>query len=177
MRTHYTHVNDIGATVLDLAGIPLPNTIDGIAQQPFDGVTFADSFGDAAAPERHTQQYYEILGNRGMYKDGWPLCQRLQRIPWSLDPEVLRGFGPGWDPEADPVELYYLPDDFAQAKNIAADHPEKVGELRDLFWAEAEQNHVLPLLGGLTSFFGMVPPSRKGRHSCSAATSRTSRAG
>ena len=93
-----------------------------------------------------------------MYKDGWLFCQRLQRIPWSLDPEALRAFGPGWDPEADPVELYYLPDDFTQSKNLAADHPEKVRELRELFWAEAESNHVLPLLGGLTSFFGMVPP-------------------
>ena len=74
---------------------------------------------------------------------------------------VLRTFGPGWDPEADPVELYYLPDDFTQSNNIAADHPEKVAELRELFWAEADENHVLPLLGGLTSFFGMVPPIPK----------------
>ena len=158
IRSHYTHVNDVGATILDLAGIPMPDSIDGIEQQPFDGATFADSFADATAPERHTQQYYEILGNRGMYKDGWLLAQRLQRIPWDLDPEKLRTFGPGWNPDDEPVELYYLPDDFTQSKNIAADHPEKVRELSELFWAEAERNHVLPLLGGLTSFFGMVPP-------------------
>jgi arylsulfatase len=139
----------------------MPETIDGIDQQPFDGVTFADSFGDAGAPEHHRQQYYEILGNRGMYQDGWLFCQRLQRIPWSLDPEALRKFGPGWDPESDPVELYYLPDDFAQARNLAAENPEKVEELRALFWQEAEANHVLPLLGGLTSFFGIVPPLPK----------------
>ncbi len=158
VRSHYTHVTDVGATVLDLAGIPMPDSIDGVEQQPFDGVTFADSFSDAAAPERHTQQYYEILGNRGMYKDGWLLAQRLQRIPWDLDPEKLRTFGPGWNPDDEPVELYYLPDDFTQSKNVAADHPEKVKELSELFWAEAEANNVLPLLGGLTSFFGMVPP-------------------
>ena len=74
VRSHYTHVNDVGATVLDLAGIPMPRAIDGIEQQPLDGVTFADSFADPSAPERHTQQYYEILGNRGMYKDGWLLA-------------------------------------------------------------------------------------------------------
>jgi uncharacterized membrane protein len=158
VRSHYTHVTDVGATILDLARIPMPASIDGVEQQPFDGATFADSLSDVAAPERHSQQYYEILGNRGMYKDGWLFCQRLQRIPWSLDPEALRKFGPGWDPDSDPVELYYLPDDFTQSKNIAADHPEKVQELGELFWAEAERNHVLPLLGGLTSFFGMVPP-------------------
>ena len=103
VRSHYTHVNDVGATILDLAGVPMPGSIDGVAQQPFDGVTFADSLSDAAAPERHTQQYYEILGNRGMYKDGWLLTQRLQRIPWDLDPEKLRKFGPGWDPDDEPV--------------------------------------------------------------------------
>jgi arylsulfatase len=158
VRSHYTHVNDVGATTLDLAGIPMPETIDGIAQQPLDGSTFADSIRDAAAPEHHTQQYYEILGNRGMYKDGWLLAQRMQRIPWGFDPEKLRAFGPGWNPDDEPVELYYLPDDFTQSNNLAADHPEKVKELTDLFWEEAEANNVLPLLGGLSSFFGMVPP-------------------
>jgi arylsulfatase len=158
VRSQYTHVTDVGATILDFAGIPMPESIDGVGQQPFDGVTFAESFSDAVAPERHTQQYYEILGNRGMYKDGWLLTQRLQRIPWDLDPEKLRTFGPGWNPDDEPVELYYLPDDFTQSKDVAADHPEKVKELSELFWAEAEANNVLPLLGGLTSFFGMVPP-------------------
>ena len=161
VRSHYTHVTDVGATVLELAGIAMPDSIDGVEQQPLDGATFADSLSDAAAPERHTQQYYEILGNRGMYKDGWLLAQRLQRIPWDLDPEKLRKFGPGWDPDDEPVELYYLPDDFTQSKNVAAEHPEKVKELSELFWAEAEANNVLPLLGGLTSFFGIVPPIPK----------------
>jgi arylsulfatase len=63
-----------------------------------------------------------------------------------------------WDPASDPAELYYLPDDFSQAKNLAGQHPEKVKELQELFWQEAEQYHVLPLLGGLTTFFGMTPP-------------------
>ena len=57
------------------------------------------------------------------------LSQRLPRIPWSLDPEALRRFGPGWDPDGEPVELYYLPDDFTQSKDLAAEHPEKVQEL------------------------------------------------
>ena len=89
--------------VLDLAGIPMPD--DDRRRRPAavrrrHVRRLASS--DAAAPERHTQQYYEILGNRGMYKDGWLLTQRLQRIPWSLDPEELREFGPGWDPDGEP---------------------------------------------------------------------------
>ena len=161
IRSQFTHVTDIGPTVLDLAGIPAPDTVDGIEQQGMDGFSFTGSLSDAAAAEHHTQQYFEALGNRAMYKDGWWFCQRPERIPWELDPEVLRGFGPGWDPDSDPVELYYLPDDFSQAKNVAERHPEKVEELRTLFWEEAERNNVLPLLGGLSSFYGIVPPLPK----------------
>ena len=162
VRSHFTHVTDIGPTILEIAGIPQPSTIDGIEQEPMHGATFADSLSDARAPERHTRQYFEAVGNRAMYKDGWWFCQRLPRIPWELDPEVLKHFGPGvWDPETDPVELYYLPEDFTQSKNIAADHPEKVKELRELFWAEAEKHNVLPLLGGLSSFYGVLPPMPK----------------
>ena len=68
-------------------------------------------------------------------------------------------FAPGvWQPDDDPAELYYLPDDFSQADDLAAQHPEKVRELRDLFWAEAEKYKVLPLLGGLSFYFGLLPP-------------------
>ena len=63
-----------------------------------------------------------------------------------------------WDPDAGQAELYYLPDDFSQAKDLAADHPEKVQELKDLFWEEAEKYKVLPLLATLSTFFGMLPP-------------------
>ena len=152
---------DIAPTVLEIAGIPAPTRVDGIEQEPLHGFTFADSLSDADAAERHTQQYFEAVGNRAMYKDGWWLAMRLPRIPWLLDPEALRHFGPGWDPDADPVELYYLPDDFAQAKNLADEHPEKVEELRELFWEEAERYQVLPILGGLSSFYGIVPPIPK----------------
>jgi arylsulfatase len=94
-----------------------------------------------------------------MYKDGWWLSWMMPRIPWQLDPETLKRFAPGvWDPESDPVELYYLPDDFTQAKNVADQYPEKVEELKKLFWEEAERYDVFPLLGGLTGFFGMRPP-------------------
>ena len=63
-----------------------------------------------------------------------------------------------WDPDSDPVELYYLPDDYSQAHDLAAEHPEKVQELKDLFWQEAERYKVLPLLATLSTFFGMLPP-------------------
>ena len=159
LRSHFTHAIDVGPTILDIAGIPMPSHIDGIEQQPMHGVTFADSLTDANAPERHTQQYFETIGNRAMYKDGWWLSMKTARIPWVLTPEAIKPYAPGvWNPDDDPTELYYLPDDFSQTHDLAAEHPEKVKELRDLFWQEAEKYNVLPLMAPLAGFFGMVPP-------------------
>ena len=124
-----------------------------------DGFSFADSLTDAAAPEHHTRQYFEVMGGRGMYDDGWWLSMRMPRLSWDMTPTTLAQFAPGvWDPDADPVELYYLPDDFSQAHDLAAQQPEKVAELRELFWSEAEKHHVLPLGAPYSMFFGMVPP-------------------
>ena len=159
LRTHFTHAIDVGPTILDIAGIPMPTHIDGIEQQPMHGVTFADSLTDENAPERHTQQYFETIGNRSMYKDGWWLSMKTARIPWVLTPDAIKPYAPGvWDPDDDPTELYYLPDDFTQAHDLAGEHPEKVKELKELFWQEAEKYNVLPLMAPLAGFFGMVPP-------------------
>ena len=159
LRSHFTHVIDIGPTILDIAGVPMPTHIDGIEQQPMHGETFADSLTDGEAAEHHTQQYFETIGNRAMYKDGWWLAMRTERIPWVITPEALKPYTPGtWDPDQDPVELYYLPDDFSQSHDLAAENPEKVKELKELFWQEAEKYNVTPLLATLASFFGIVPP-------------------
>ena len=94
-----------------------------------------------------------------MYKDGWWLSMKTARIPWVLTPEAIKPYTPGvWDPDQDPTELYYLPDDFSRAHDLAAQHPEKVKELQELFWQEAEKYNVLPLMATLAGFFGMVPP-------------------
>ncbi len=159
LRSQFTHVIDVGPTILELAGIPEPETVDGIEQEPMHGSSFAASLADAVAPEHRTQQYFETIGNRGMYKDGWWLAMKTERIPWVLTPDALAPYAPGvWDPDAEPAELYYLPDDFSQANDRAAEHPEKVEELKQLFWQEAERYKVLPLLAPLSTFFGMLPP-------------------
>ena len=78
------------------------------------GFSFASSFVDPTAPEHHTQLYFEIYGNRGMYKDGWWLATMLPHLPWDLSPQTMAQFAPGvWHPDNDPVQLYYLPDDFS----------------------------------------------------------------
>jgi arylsulfatase len=159
LRTQFTHVIDIGPTILEIAGIPQPESVEGIVQAPMQGTSLAYTFSDGAAPERHTQQYFEIYGNRGIYKDGWWAASMLPRIPWDATPATISRFAPSvYDPDALPWELYYLPDDFSQAHNLADQHPERVAELKALWWQEAETNYVTPLLAGMSAFFGVVPP-------------------
>ncbi len=161
MRSQFTHCIDVGPTVLEAAGIPEPKRVDGIDQEPMDGTSFVYSFNDPAAPEQHTQQYFEMFGGRAMYKDGWWAANKPERIPWDFSPAAIKKFGPesDFDPDRDvPWELYDLSTDFSQAHDVAAEHPEKVEELRVLWWQEAERNRVLPLMGGLSVMFGILPP-------------------
>ncbi|HWE35366.1 MAG TPA: arylsulfatase [Isosphaeraceae bacterium] len=160
LRSQFTHVIDVTPTVLEAAGIAAPKQVDGIDQMPIHGTSFVYTFGDAKAKERHTRQYFEIFGNRAMYKDGWIACARLDRNPWKTDPKEVERFAPGkWDPEKDKWELYHVDEDFSEAKDLAAEHPEKLRELKALFWEDAEKYHVTPLLGGLAKFFGFAPPT------------------
>jgi arylsulfatase len=142
-----------------VAGLPAPKTVDGTTQIPVQGVSFADSFGDGGARSRHTTQYFAILGNRSIYKDGWLLSARLPKLPWDMSPPTMAKFAPGvWDPDKDPVELFNLNEDFSQSNNVAAANPEKVKELKELFWEEAAKNQVLPLLAEYSFFYGLLPP-------------------
>ncbi len=158
LRSQFTHAIDVAPTILDVAGIPLPEVVEGTPQRPMQGTSFAKSFTDARAPEHHTRQYFETIGNRAMYEDGWLWSCRVPRTPWKLDPETIARFAPGrWKPEDDPCELYNLDEDFSQSKDLSEKHPEKKRELEALFWTEAEKNDVLPLFGGLAMLWGMGP--------------------
>jgi arylsulfatase len=159
LRQQFTHAIDIGPTILEIVGLPQPKEVNGIDQEPMHGTSFVYTFDDKAAAERHTQQYFEIYGNRAMYKDGWWAACRLARIPWEVTPAAMAKFAPDvYDPEKDVWELYYLPNDFSQAQDLAAQEPKKLAELKQLFWKEAEKYSVTPLLAGMAFFFGMRPP-------------------
>jgi len=159
VRSQFTHCIDVAPTVLEAAGIPEPSMVDGIGQEPMDGTSFLPTFADPDAAEAHTMQYFEMFGSRAMYKDGWWACARLDKAPWDFSPDTIRRFAPGvYDPERDVWELYYLPEDFSQARDLAAEHPDKLAELKELWWAEAKRNRALPLLGGMSIFFGILPP-------------------
>jgi arylsulfatase len=159
LRTQFTHCIDVGPTVLEAIGIPEPQEVDGIAQEPMDGTSFGYTFDAPDADERHTVQYFEFGGARAIYQDGWWACTRLDKAPWDLSPETLQRFAPGvYNPDNDIWELYYLPDDFSQAHDLAAREPERLRQLQGLWWEEAERNRVLPLLGCFSIFFGILPP-------------------
>ena len=95
VRTQFTHCIDIGPTILETIGLPEPRSFDGIGQEPMDGTSFAYTFGDAKAAERHTVQYFEMFGSRALYSDGWWACTRLDKAPWDMSPETMKRFAPG----------------------------------------------------------------------------------
>ncbi len=161
LRSQFTHAIDVVPTILEATGVKAPRQFNGIEQMPIHGVSFAYSFADSSAPGRHTQQYFEIFGNRAMYKDGWIACARLDRSPWKTDPETIAKFRPGsWEPAKDKWELYNIDEDFSEANDLATKYPEKLRELQELFWRDAERYHVTPLLAGLGPFFGFGPPPK-----------------
>ncbi|MGB0437635.1 MAG: arylsulfatase [Mycobacterium sp.] len=134
-RQHFHHVIDIAATVLDAAGLPAPQEVHGVGQQPLHGVSMRYSFDDGAADERHETQYFEMFVNRGIYHQGWTAVTR-HSIPWIL------GEAPNI---ADDVWELYGPDDWTQTRDLAAQHPEKLAELQRLFLIEGARYNVFPL--------------------------------
>lgn len=139
VRDQFTHTIDIVPTLYQIIGITPPETLNGVPQKPIEGTSFADTLLDADAPEHRTKQYFELLGNRGMYQGGW-MASAPSFAPWI----PVRG---EYDPDAQVWELYNVDEDFSQAHDIAADNPEKLRELQDLWWAEAARYNVLPLDG------------------------------
>jgi arylsulfatase A-like enzyme len=158
LRSQFTHVVDVVPTILEVADIPAPKIVNGIEQMPMHGTSFVYTFDDAKAAERHTQQYFEIFGNRAMYKDGWMASCRPNRAPWGLDPKSMAPFAPDvYDPENDRWELYNLDEDFSQANDLAEKNPQKLNELKAVFHEEALKYNVYPLFGGMAVFWGFLP--------------------
>jgi len=136
VRSQWSHVNDIGPTVLEAAGLPLPDTINGIPQLPMDGVSLLYAADDADAEDRHTTQYFEMFGNRAIYHEGW-LARVVHGVPWHPNP--IRSL------QEDIWELYDTTVDFSLVNDLAAERPEKLAELQALFDQEAIANNVYPL--------------------------------
>jgi len=136
LRSQFTHTIDIVPTLYEVIGITPPTMLNGIAQKPIEGISFAYTFDDPKAKERHLTQYFEMGTNRGIYHDGW-MASTISFVPWN----PVREF----DPEKAKWELYDIGNDFSQADDLAAKYPQKVKEMEDLWWAEAAKYNVLPM--------------------------------
>jgi arylsulfatase A-like enzyme len=133
-RNQFHHVIDIAPTILETAGLPAPIFVNGAQQAPLEGVSMLPMLRDADAPETHEVQYFEIMGNRGIYFQGWTAVTK-HRTPWLEDAPPL---------EQDVWELYG-PDDWSQAHNLAVEMPDKLAELQRLWLIEAVKYNVVPL--------------------------------
>ena len=136
LRHQFHHVIDVAPTFLEVAHLPHPVLVHGVAQQPIEGVSMAYSFNDAAAPDRHQTQYFEILGNRGIYHEGWTAVA-------AHHPPVANW--PHREFQDDVWELYDTNADWTQAHDLAQARPEKLRELQRKFLIEAARYNVLPL--------------------------------
>lgn len=136
IRSQWHHVNDIASTVLEAVNLPEPKMINGVKQIPMDGVSMLYATKDANAMDQHTVQYFEMFGNRAIYSNGW-MARVVHRVPW--------GSAPINTLQEDVWELYNIDEDFSLINDLAADNPEKLKELQDLFEKEAIANNVYPI--------------------------------
>ncbi len=142
LREQFVHVIDVVPTILEAAGIRAPEVVDGIAQKPIEGISFAYTFdaANAKVASRHKTQYFEMMGQWALYNDGWFLSTKVNRAPWEA-------FGPANpDPLNNQVlQLFNLKEDFSQTEDLAAKNPQKVKEMKQMFIEEAKKYQVFPM--------------------------------
>jgi arylsulfatase A-like enzyme len=149
IRHQFCHVIDITPTILEVLGISPPAVIDGVRQRPMDGASFARTLTDPGAPAARHVQYYEMVGNRGIWDDGWKAVIFHGRQAWDSAGSVPF--------DKDKWELYHVDDDFSEIHDLAAKYPDKLKELEALWLEEARKNNVLPLDDRLGRIAGAKP--------------------
>ena len=150
IRHQFHHATDVLPTILELLELDAPDKIKGVEQQPIEGISMAYSLADGNIPTRKEVQYFEMFGHRGIWHDGW------KAVTWHF-PDSGANF------ERDKWELYHVAEDISECNDLAQAMPEKLQEMIDLWWQEAEKYNVLPLDDRLLSRFNAPrPPSRKG---------------
>jgi arylsulfatase len=137
VRSQFGHVIDIAPTVYEVSKIPAPDMVNGIQQDPVEGTSLAYTFSDAGAAEQHKVQYFEMFANRGIYQDGW-FARTIRRAAWEMKYRAPSLAEDKW-------ELYNTNEDFSLADDISSQNPEKLKAMQDIFIAEAEKFHVLPI--------------------------------
>ena len=138
LRDQFHYVTDIAPTILEAAGLKAPDIVNGVKQSPMDGVSMAYTWNDAKAKDARTKQIFEMFGNRAIYENGWLAATTPLVFAWEPEPK-------GITPESFNWELYNLADDFSEGHDLAKENPEKLAQMKELWWAEAGRNNVLPL--------------------------------
>ena len=141
VRSQWHHVVDLVPTILEATGLAMPASVNGVAQKPVEGVSMVYSFADAKAPSTRRTQYFEMVGHRAIYADGWVAATTppAAELPWSPPgpvPDVMTGYR--W-------ELYDTTKDFSEANDLASKEPERLRRMQDLFLVEASRHGVFPL--------------------------------
>jgi arylsulfatase len=139
VRNQFHHVIDIMPTILEATGLPAPSSINGVSQRPIEGTSMMYSFNDAKAPSTRTRQYFEMLGNRAIYDEGWVAATTPPEAPWVVltkPLDVINDFE--W-------ELYHVAEDFSESENLAEKYPERLAEMQLIFYGEAAKYNVLPI--------------------------------
>jgi arylsulfatase len=162
LRWQFHHVIDVVPTILEAAGLPAPAMVNGIAQQPIEGVSMAYTWdkANANAPSTRKTQYFEMFGNRALYHDGWVACTTPVQPPWDFakaEPPKDVANGYKW-------ELYHVAKDWSESEDLAKAQPAKLRELQELFLVEAAKFQVLPLdNSGMTRMVSPRPNLTAGR--------------
>jgi arylsulfatase A-like enzyme len=147
IRNQYHHISDIAPTIMEAAGITVPDEYHGVKQQPMDGTSMIYSFNQADAPNRKGRQYYEMFGNRAIWVAGWKAVSlHANRMPWDVN--VVLPF------DQDKWELYHVAKDFSESTDLAASNPEKLEELIAIFDEEAWKYNVYPLYDDMIKRLG-----------------------
>jgi arylsulfatase len=154
-RSQFAHVNDVVPTIYELLGITPPKVVDGFDQDPIDGVSFAYSFNASDASEQKVTQYFDIMGSRGIYHDGWMASTFGPRTPWVAEVPDLAN----WDPMQDEWQLFDTRKDYSLMNDLASEYPEKLEEMKALFMQQAEENKALPIGGAM--YTGLNPQEAK----------------
>ena len=153
VRPQFCHAVDLYPTLLDVIGLDPPAVVDGVEQMRIDGASLAAALADPGAPDTRPTQYFEMHGSRGIYHEGWKATTNYVSAMFNE-----RKFIPGsTDFDEDRWSLFDLDHDFAEAVDVADEHPERLEELRDMWWSEADRNQVLPLYEGPQSLVALHP--------------------
>jgi arylsulfatase len=147
LRNQFHHVSDMVPTLFEILDITPPEVVNGYNQDPIDGISMMYTFDDPFADSQKETQFFDIMGSRGIYHDGWFACTMGPRVPWTDSSKKILW----WQPDMDVWELYNINEDWSQSNDLAKRNHRKLRQMKELFFLESAKNYNMPIGGGLWS--------------------------